>query len=189
MPPNPIPLERRLARQFFRRLPARDYSSFLTEPLNKRWNHPAEEKKEKTAAQIAEIVMTRCKIAALSPEEFTELAGDLQEQDLVRGREATKAVLPEKNIQGLLSQIQKGSKQQTLMGLGGGVAGGLVGGASGALLGALSKGKQYAPVSGMLGIIPGVVGGHLVGKQLQQRRELVDLLRENNLKNIDNRNR
>jgi len=173
-----MPLERRIARQFFYKMPTRDYVHFLAEqPLSNRWQ-PGNEKKEKTASQIADIVLGRCKIANLSPDEWLDLSKDIQEQDLIRGSDATKDILPDKDIPGLLSQVRRGSRQQALMGLGGGAVGGLVGGTSGALIGALARGKKYAPISGLIGIAPGIIGGHAVGQQLQQRKELADLLRE-----------
>lgn len=176
MPMIPISLERMVAQKLMRRMPIREYSHLLAEPLNERLLHEGPE--EKTAADLADDVLLRCKLAALSQEELEELARDLQEQTAVHGPEAASGILPRKNLRSLLQDVQRESQKQTLMGLGGGALGGVAGGAGGALLAAIARGKQHALTGGLLGTIPGAIGGYVLGKRLQQHRELSDRLRE-----------
>jgi hypothetical protein len=148
----------------------------LAEPLSERLHGEGEE--EKPAAKLASRVLLRCKLASLSPDELSELSRDLQEQMIVRGQGAAQASLPKKDLGGILAEVQRESKRQTLAGLGGGAAGGLAGGASGALIAALTKGREHALSGALMGVLPGSVGGYLLGKRLQQQRELADRLRE-----------
>lgn len=134
--------------------------------------------KEKTAGQLADQVLLRCKLASLSSEELSELAEDLQTQMGVHGDEAAQTALPHPALRGILEDAKKDNRRKTLAGLGGGALGGLAGGAGGALLAAITRGKEYALPAGILGTIPGSIGGYLFGKHLQQRQDIAGLIRE-----------
>lgn len=176
MPVTPRSLEDFFVKRIIRRVPVREYGRFGVESLHKNLSGSASE--EKTAADLADEVLLRCKLAALSREELEELAHDLQEQAAVHGPDAASEVLPRKNLRSLLRDVQQESQHQTLMGLGGMVAGGVAGGAGGALLAALIRGKEHALPGGLTGMLPGSIGGYLLGKRFQQHRELSDRLRE-----------
>jgi 3-dehydroquinate synthetase len=176
MPAIPVSLERSFLRRLTRRLPPREYGHLLSEPLHKKLTESEEE--EKTASRLADRVLLRCKLASLSQDELSELAHDLQQQTAVHGVDAASRVLPHKHLRNLLQEVQKESHKQTLMGFGGGAIGGVAGGASGAALAALIRGRSHALTGGLLGILPGSIGGYVLGKRLQQHRELSDRLRE-----------
>jgi len=155
----------------------RDFPSIFTSPLVE-YADESLEKETKKAGDLAAEVLWRCKLASLSDDELSELAKDLQEQVAVHGADAASGILPNKALRKALQDVQRESSRQTLMGLGGGAAGGLLGGAAGALTMGLTKGRPYAPAGGVMGVLPGALGGYVTGKKLQQRRELVDRLRE-----------
>jgi hypothetical protein len=133
---------------------------------------------EKTAAQLADIVLLRCKLASLSPDEIEELSKDLQTQLSMRGETGARAALPREDMAPILAEIQKANSRKSMAGLAGIGAGGLVGGVGAALLAALTRGKDHALTGGVLGVIPGAFGGYHLGKHLQQRQDLTNLLRE-----------
>jgi hypothetical protein len=165
-------LERRLSR----RLPLSEYTHVTAERLHKKLEkHDQDAPREKSAADIADLVIARCKLAEAKEK---ELAHDIQQQHSVYGQKALEQTLP-KNLMRDISQIlDHESSKQTLMGIGGGAAGGLLGGAGGALTTLMTHGKQHALAGGLLGIAPGLLAGYVLGRNHQQKNELADLLRE-----------
>lgn len=133
---------------------------------------------EKTAAQLADLVLLRCKLASLSPDEMEDLAKDIQTQLSIRGEQGARAALPREDMEPILAEIQKANSRKSLAGLAGIGAGGLVGGVGAALLAAITRGKDHALPGGLMGVIPGAFGGYHFGKHLQQRQDLKELLRE-----------
>ena len=177
--PLPDELERFIARRLFRRvparltsrLPAREYSHLLAEPLAEQMHG---EEEEKTASHVADRVLLRCKLASLNSDELDELAKDLQKQVQVHG----PGTVQQRELRKALKVVQQESNRQTFAGLGGGVLGGAAGSAGGAILMALLRGREHARLGAGLGIAPGAIAGFFGGKQLQQRRELADVLRD-----------
>lgn len=156
MPATPKSLERLLAKKLMARRPAM----------------------HKTASELATSVLLRCKLAALSDEEYSELANDLQQQVGTRGLSQAQEALPREDLGDVLHAVQKENQKKSLMGIGGVAMGAAAGGASGALLASLLKGPQHAVSGGMLGVIPGTITGYVLGKRHQQKKDLEDLLRE-----------
>lgn len=171
------PWTRYLNQQRVAAVSRRDFPSIFTSPLSEYVDENLE-KKTKKSCDLAAEVLWRCKLASLSNDELSELVKDLQEQVAVHGPEAASGILPNKALRKALQDVQQESSRQTLMGLGGGAAGGLLGGVAGALAMGITKGRQHAPVGGIMGVLPGALGGYVMGKKFQQRRELADRLRE-----------
>jgi hypothetical protein len=156
MPATPKSLERLLAKKFMAKTPAM----------------------HKTASVLADVVLLRCKLAAMREEDVAELANDLNEQMSVRGIPAAQASLPHPDLQDVLALAQQEKNKKSLSSVGSVAAGGAIGGLSGALLAALTKGREHAISGGMLGVIPGSIAGYVTGKKYQQRKDLEKLLRD-----------
>jgi hypothetical protein len=167
---SPQAFERFMAKRMPRRLPTREYGHLMAEPLAKR----LEGHEEKTASDLADAVLLRCKYAAINQDELRELANDLQKQVQLYGPDS----ISQNNLRESLKPLTQDSSKQTLMGLGGGLAGGIAGSLGGAALSRTLWGKPHTRFGALMGLVPGTLSGYALGKQWQQRRELSDILRE-----------
>lgn len=112
-----------------------------------------------------------------SPEILRQLQNDLANQIYMYGPEEAAQVVPSGDIRKKIKTIAKGGPEQRIGGGIGALGGGLLGAGAGALVTGLAKGKAKAPL-GLLGGIPGAIGGYGLGRRAVMDRQLLSMLDE-----------
>ena len=168
----PVVLERRMLRRLMGRMPTRRALGGVTpDPLRE----SLLEDPEKRASVIADVVLWRCKIASLSPEELEQLSEDTVDQYNVHGEQGVHSLFG-RDAQPVLDLLQRDSSTQSWQGLGGGLLGGLLGAVAGAASSAVLRGRERAPMGAAFGVGPGMVVGFHLARQRQKRKEIEKVL-------------